>query len=589
MGNEGSVPQGTAAYNDPNSASVNGGLDDAEGLEYQARAPPSSINPSQHNTHPPGSVPSSARGSNGSSTANAGGEGGSGGHRSGRPLIGAVFTRRGNAHNQNSTGIERPVQTAASYPPPQYHHSHVSPEDFDIPATDSKGHPTRSSAAEAAAAAHAVPMPGEELTYMSPTDNSQHYQHHQQLPHQQLHHPSGQPPPQQPLYMQQQQHASAAGKQHVVPNQQYYSEHRDQNLLQQQQQHHNPPLSTTTTVPSLHGNEPSTQHAMNGGTGNKKGSWRQKGIMGSMRNLSLGNSIRSAVGGATSPSRTSHQNARQSNPLMNSTKQVNNWELQWDADDDDEDDEEEEEGALVPPPPPTPPRGSVAAQGGFVPHGPASAAAAASQRPGPIGPPQMTRHPPDLDSGFAAAHPHGMQQQHQQQQQPLTPAGAVSTMMTGPPPSFVSPGIGGVDMTGGGGPGSVISTKAHLVTATPEMPHPPSGAANPVVVDNDNNDDDDGVEWDTGMVPSGQEGEGMMSDKPSVEQFLPLLRVLGKGSFGKVCVMRNLGESRCVLFFFLLYLCAFYSVVHVNNSLSCYVRSCWYKNGKGQTLVHCLQ
>jgi hypothetical protein len=69
------------------------------------------------------------------------------------------------------------------------------------------------------------------------------------------------------------------------------------------------------------------------------------------------------------------------------------------------------------------------------------------------------------------------------------------------------------------------------VTATPETP----GASIPVT-------DDDGVEWDTGMTSQLQqlqqqeEGQGIsvLTEKPNVEQFLPLLRVLGKGSFGKV-------------------------------------------------------
>lgn len=38
---------------------------------------------------------------------------------------------------------------------------------------------------------------------------------------------------------------------------------------------------------------------------------------------------------------------------------------------------------------------------------------------------------------------------------------------------------------------------------------------------------DDGVEWDTGAQQE-------LATKPNVQMFLPLLRVLGKGSFGKV-------------------------------------------------------
>jgi len=55
-------------------------------------------------------------------------------------------------------------------------------------------------------------------------------------------------------------------------------------------------------------------------------------------------------------------------------------------------------------------------------------------------------------------------------------------------------------------------SKPHLVTATPE----------PGMTE-------DGVEWDTGIFAPGHEYE-----KPNVQMFLPMLRVLGKGSFGKV-------------------------------------------------------
>jgi hypothetical protein len=49
--------------------------------------------------------------------------------------------------------------------------------------------------------------------------------------------------------------------------------------------------------------------------------------------------------------------------------------------------------------------------------------------------------------------------------------------------------------------------------------------------------EDDGVEWDTGQLAD--------DAKPEVQMFLPMLRVLGKGSFGKVrptnsCLLRCL-------------------------------------------------
>jgi hypothetical protein len=61
--------------------------------------------------------------------------------------------------------------------------------------------------------------------------------------------------------------------------------------------------------------------------------------------------------------------------------------------------------------------------------------------------------------------------------------------------------------------------KAHLVTATPESDKRPLQRVETT----------DGAVWDTGLM-HGQ----ALQDKPNVQMFLPLLRVLGKGSFGKV-------------------------------------------------------
>jgi len=88
--------------------------------------------------------------------------------------------------------------------------------------------------------------------------------------------------------------------------------------------------------------------------------------------------------------------------------------------------------------------------------------------------------------------------------------------------------------------------KAHLVTATPEdqrknqqqlLQQPQLHV--PV------SDADDGVEWDSGAM----QGAGDPHEKPNVQMFLPLLRVLGKGSFGKVVlVQKRVGKERGALF-----------------------------------------
>mmetsp|Transcript_52831 Transcript_52831/g.59950 ORF Transcript_52831/g.59950 Transcript_52831/m.59950 type:complete len:642 (-) Transcript_52831:145-2070(-) len=73
--------------------------------------------------------------------------------------------------------------------------------------------------------------------------------------------------------------------------------------------------------------------------------------------------------------------------------------------------------------------------------------------------------------------------------------------------------------------------------------------------DIDDEDEDDGVEWDTGILgvndTTGVEDDGTDLDdtRPTVQQFLPLLRVLGKGSFGKVVlVQKRVGREKGTLF-----------------------------------------
>jgi hypothetical protein len=75
------------------------------------------------------------------------------------------------------------------------------------------------------------------------------------------------------------------------------------------------------------------------------------------------------------------------------------------------------------------------------------------------------------------------------------------------------------------------TTKSHLVTATPEQE---SAVTIPTRPATKRQDSEDGLEWDTGALATEEE-----DDKPNVQMFLPLLRVLGKGSFGKVSTLIN--------------------------------------------------
>jgi len=92
-------------------------------------------------------------------------------------------------------------------------------------------------------------------------------------------------------------------------------------------------------------------------------------------------------------------------------------------------------------------------------------------------------------------------------------------------PPMIRPGMEASGMTSPP-PVSAANQKAHLVTATPEP-------------------GEDGVEWDTGAagVPSAE------YEKPNVQMFIPFLRVLGKGSFGKVVlVQKRVGKEKGQLF-----------------------------------------
>ena len=75
----------------------------------------------------------------------------------------------------------------------------------------------------------------------------------------------------------------------------------------------------------------------------------------------------------------------------------------------------------------------------------------------------------------------------------------------------------GMDAAGVGSTPIEPPPKSHLVSNDGGAMAPSSSLTGP-----------DGVEWDTG-VP-----QGAPQEKPNVQMFLPLLRVLGKGSFGKV-------------------------------------------------------
>lgn len=75
-------------------------------------------------------------------------------------------------------------------------------------------------------------------------------------------------------------------------------------------------------------------------------------------------------------------------------------------------------------------------------------------------------------------------------------------------------------------------------------PEPSSIEATPGIIPAVIEDDDDGLNWDTDVVT-----DTIDANKPNMQMFLPMLRVLGKGSFGKVVlVQKRIGKERGQLF-----------------------------------------
>ena len=211
-----------------------------------------------------------------------------------------------------------------------------------------------------------------------------------------------------------------------------------------------------------------------------------------MRNLSLGfgsgyNASNQNVSSPTRPTLMGSSFGRQ---------QVNEWETKWDEDDDDEEEEEDTEEIEHAAGEKLHHQHEFQQQQFHRQHHQA-------QYPAPP--------PPILDSGYASAASAVMPPTIPQHQlvypSPARPSETHEQLQYATPP---------METTG---------SKAHLVTATP-------GISPMTPQEQPRTDDEDGVEWDTGISPQ-KVADGQL-DKPNVEQFLPLLRVLGKGSFGKV-------------------------------------------------------
>mmetsp|Transcript_20071 Transcript_20071/g.47056 ORF Transcript_20071/g.47056 Transcript_20071/m.47056 type:complete len:1209 (+) Transcript_20071:442-4068(+) len=284
MGNEGSLPAG----------------EDTEGFEYQARFPPSAIPPPGDGQAYIGATSNDPR-VNGAhqqqqyqqqqqqQQQQQGRSAGGGREGGGVRLKGGVFTRRSHAHKQISTGIERAPE----------HSAMNAPSDYPSPAYQ---------------AATNIPMPGNDLAYISAGGGGQP-QHHQ---HQHQHQPY-------PTHPQHQQQYSQHQQQMYV---QQYQQQQHQQQYQQQQQYH------------PQGQQPQhyQQHPKKSRPGQRAGA----AILNGMRNLNIGSAMNRIGGGGKSPFPSPNrvgsrwqQNQRRNQQQVN----VNEWETRWDEDSDEEDED----------------------------------------------------------------------------------------------------------------------------------------------------------------------------------------------------------------------------------------------------------
>jgi len=242
-----------------------------------------------------------------------------------------------------------------------------------------------------------------------------------------------------------------------TPEEQQTYHHQQQLAMQQQQMMQNQQPQHYAQQ-SASANASSPTGVVYGAPSGKKGG-RGKALINSMRNLSIGQSIRSGV------QATAHVAAATANAAVSTAAAVNatvkshsnrggaaEWETRWDEDDDDSDGEEDEIDSK-----------------------------------------------PSAVNLAALPIPHHYQQQQQPPDHTSTQIPGTGAIQTHPPLS------------------ATPHSRANVVTPVKAAP----------LRAGDRQISDDALEWDTGAQQD-------ITSKPNIEMFMPLLRVLGKGSFGKV-------------------------------------------------------
>ena len=274
-------------------------------------------------------------------------------------------------------------------------------------------------------------------------------------------------------------------QQHLSQHQHINHQHQQSQQSQEPLHHHEDPNHNPQPHPLTSQNN--SAHPLsstgNGFYATAVKSGRGKGLIKSMKGISISNTIRSGVQAtahvaavtatATANAVSATAAVVNANVIKSTKGGVSEWETRWDEDDDSEGEEDEN------------------------------------------------------DTGHGIASIHGQLQQHQpQQHHQITQQQHHSPM---------KPGIDSSASPAG-------TTACAPVTPVKCLEQ----GANAV-----NNDlADDGIEWDTGAQQD-------VASKPNVQMFLPLLRVLGKGSFGKVspvnCCCDERWEYGLILIFLILF------------------------------------
>ena len=327
------------------------------------------------------------------------------------------------------------------------------------------------------------------------------------------------------------------GQPYPTHPQQYPQQHHQQQQIyaQQQYQQQQQQYYHTPGQPPLQ-QQPPQQQFPQIGRNTRPGQRAGAAILNGMRNLNISstmNRIGGAVGSGMASPGPIQQKLQQLNQRRKQQQQqqqvqnVNEWETRWDEDSDEEDEDEQPDIQQ-----PT----QTQQQQQQLPIAGADALPTTAMTP-PIG-------PPELDSGFsgAAAALVSPEPQLQQQQQPEQPP-AIFQQQQQPLP------------------GAAVA----VTPGPPSKPEIPDSAVTDDEVETTANDD--GVEWDTGQ-----------STTPNVEQFMPLLRVLGKGSFGKVRTLLSFFHSKTQL-----------SNYGILTHSYFYYRLSWYKSVSAEKRVPYLQ